>query len=99
MVTEYKFNGKELDSETGMYYYGARYYIPELSIWGSVDPLSDKYPSMSPFMYCAGNPVRLVKMLLSLGTFFNIKLKHQILHIIMGNLLCLHIQTDNDETC
>lgn len=71
--TPYKFNGKlachcdgywaagrEKDEETGMYYYGARYYIPELSIWGSVDPLSDKYPSMSPFMYCAGNPVRLV---------------------------------------
>ena len=68
--TDYKFNakpacrcaghrvaGRELDSETGMYYYGARYYTPELSIWLSVDPLSDKYPSMSPFMYCAGNPV------------------------------------------
>lgn len=60
MSTLYKFNGKEKDEETGMYYYGARYYIPELSIWGSVDPLSDKYPSMSPFMYCAGNPVVLV---------------------------------------
>lgn len=58
--TPYKFNGKEKDEETGMYYYGARYYIPELSIWGSVDPLSDKYPSMSAFMYCAGNPVVLV---------------------------------------
>jgi len=56
----YKFNGKELDQETGMYYYGARYYIPEVCIWGSVDPLSDKYPSLSPFMYCAGNPVVLV---------------------------------------
>lgn len=53
--TDYKFKGKELDSETGMYYYGARYYSPELSIWSSIDPLSDKYPSMSPFMYCAGD--------------------------------------------
>jgi len=57
--TPYKFNGKEKDEETGMYYW-ARYYSPELSAWLSVDPLSDKYPSMSPFMYCAGNPVRLV---------------------------------------
>ena len=52
--------GRELDSETGLYYYGARYYSPELGIWGSVDPLADKYPSMSAFMYCAGNPVVLV---------------------------------------
>lgn len=56
-ATPYRFNGKELDEETGYYYYGARYYTPELGIWLSVDPLSDKYPSLSPFMYCAGNPV------------------------------------------
>ncbi|MFN4197919.1 MAG: RHS repeat-associated core domain-containing protein, partial [Flavobacterium sp.] len=36
----YKFNGKELDVETGLYYYGARYYNPQLSIWLSVDPLA-----------------------------------------------------------
>ncbi len=58
--TNYKFNSKELDDETGLYYYGARYYNPTLSIWGSVDPMSDKYPSMSPYLYCAGNPVILV---------------------------------------
>jgi|LSQX01.1.fsa_nt_gb RHS repeat-associated protein len=58
--TPFKFNGKELDAETGLYYYGARYYTPEYGIWLSVDPLSDKYPSMSAFMYCAGNPVVLV---------------------------------------
>jgi len=60
MITNYKFNAKEKDEETSLYYYGARYYSPELSIWLSVDPMADKYPSMSPFMYCAGNPVRLV---------------------------------------
>ena len=58
--TNYKFNGKELDAETGFYYYVARYYSPDKSIWLSVDPMSDKYPSMSPYMYCAGNPVILV---------------------------------------
>ncbi len=30
--TDFKFNAKELDNETGMYYYGARYYTPELSV-------------------------------------------------------------------
>ena len=59
-ATPYRFNGKELDEEPGLYYDGARYYTPELGIWLSVDPLSDKYPSMSAFMYCAGNPVVLV---------------------------------------
>jgi RHS repeat-associated protein len=40
--------------------FGARYYDSGLSVWLSVDPLADKYPSMSPFMYTAGNPVMLV---------------------------------------
>ncbi|WP_317126985.1 RHS repeat-associated core domain-containing protein [Apibacter raozihei] len=26
-------NGKELDEETGLYYYGARYYNPRESVW------------------------------------------------------------------
>ena len=55
--TPYKYNGKELDSETGLYYYGARYYNPELSLWLSVDPLVEKYPSMSPYNYVANNPL------------------------------------------
>jgi RHS repeat-associated protein len=37
----YKFNGKELDNESGLYYYGARYYDPRISIWASVDPLAN----------------------------------------------------------
>ncbi|MDD6582291.1 MAG: hypothetical protein PUF10_06415 [Bacteroidales bacterium] len=38
----------------------ARHYHPALSIWLSVDPMSDKYPGVSPYTYCANNPVRLV---------------------------------------
>jgi len=56
----YKFNGKELDQETGLYYYGARYMNPVTSIWYGVDPLSEKYPSISGHVYCAGNPVKLI---------------------------------------
>ncbi len=58
--TPYQFTGKEKDDETGYNYFGARYYNSDVSIWLSVDPLSDKYPSMSAYMYCAGNPVMLV---------------------------------------
>jgi RHS repeat-associated protein len=58
--TPYTFSGKEKDVETGYCYFGARYYDSGLSIWLSVDPMSDKYPSMSPYNYCANNPVILV---------------------------------------
>ncbi|MFV0506075.1 MAG: RHS repeat domain-containing protein, partial [Bacteroidales bacterium] len=38
--TPFLFNGKEYDSETGLYYYGARYYNPRISLWYGVDPLA-----------------------------------------------------------
>ena len=53
------FTAKELDNETSYTYFGARYYDADLSIWLSVDPMSDKYPSTSAYMYCVGNPVIL----------------------------------------
>ena len=54
----YKFNGKELDEESGLYYYGARYYDPRISIWASVDPLVEK--TMSAYGYCSNNPVNRI---------------------------------------
>jgi RHS repeat-associated protein len=58
--TPYKFSGKEKDDETGLSYFGARYYDSDLSVWLSVDPLASKYPSTSAYMYCLGNPVMLI---------------------------------------
>ena len=55
-----RFTGKEKDSESGYYYFGARYFMPTLSSWLSVDPMADKYPSLSPYNYCAWNPIKLV---------------------------------------
>lgn len=46
--TPYLFNGKELDEETGLYYYGARYYNPRTSRWLSVDPAFDEYLGIKP---------------------------------------------------
>ena len=65
-----KFNGKlqrsenpdasgELDPETWLYYYGARYYDPQSSTWLSVDPLAEKYAGWTPYNYCANNPIIL----------------------------------------
>ena len=57
----FTFTGKERDSETGFSYFGARYYDSDiLTGWLSVDPMADKYPSLSPYAYCAWNPVKLV---------------------------------------
>ncbi|MBO4488214.1 MAG: RHS repeat-associated core domain-containing protein [Bacteroidales bacterium] len=58
--SSYTFSAKEKDVETGLSYFGARYYSSDLSIWLSVDPMSDKYASLSPYVYCADNPVKLV---------------------------------------
>ena len=59
-ASPYLFNAKELDEETGLYYYGARYLNPSIALWLSTNPLQGKYPGMSPYNYCAGNPVKLV---------------------------------------
>ena len=56
----YTFSAKERDPETGLSYFGSRYYSSDLSIWLSVDPMASKYPSLSPYTYCADNPVKLV---------------------------------------
>ena len=55
--TPYLFNAKEFDEETGMYYYGARYYEPKLSLWMSVDPFAEKARDISPYVYCNQNPI------------------------------------------
>ena len=56
----YTFSAKEKDTETGYSYFGSRYYSSDLSIWLSVDPKAGEYPSLSPYVYCANNPVKLV---------------------------------------
>ena len=56
----YLFNGKERDEETGLYYYGARYYDPWQSQFLGIDPMWGKYPTLSPYVYCNNNPVMLI---------------------------------------
>ena len=58
--SSFAFSAKERDSETGLSYFGSGYYSSDLSVWLSVDPMAAKYPSLSPYVYCADNPVRLV---------------------------------------
>ncbi|MEV6815219.1 SpvB/TcaC N-terminal domain-containing protein, partial [Micromonospora sp. NPDC051296] len=46
--TPYLFAGKELDEETGLYYFGARYYDPRTGVWQSPDPAGESYLNGSP---------------------------------------------------
>ena len=57
--TPYLFNAKEFDEETGLYYYGARYYDPRVSLWISVDPIAENISSISAYCYCFNNPIKL----------------------------------------
>ena len=58
----YKYNGKELDMMHGLnqYDYEARYYDPSYGRFTTIDPLAEKYYSISPYAYCANNPVRYI---------------------------------------
>ncbi|MDR1345867.1 MAG: hypothetical protein LBK03_04100, partial [Bacteroidales bacterium] len=58
--TRYSFSAKEKDEESGYSYFGARYYNSDLSVFLSVDPQSASHPSTNNYMYCLGNPLRLV---------------------------------------
>ena len=58
--TPYLFNAKELDGETGLYYYGARYYDPRLCLWLSTDPLQEKYPDVGSYCYAFNNPISYI---------------------------------------
>ena len=58
----YKYNGKELDRTHGLdwYDYGARNYDAFLPVFTSIDPLCEKYYHISPYAYCANNPIMFV---------------------------------------
>ena len=58
-VQRYKYNGKELDRMLGLdwYDYGARHYDGALTMWGTMDPLCEKYYNISPYVYCGNNPI------------------------------------------
>ncbi|MFV0546257.1 MAG: RHS repeat-associated core domain-containing protein, partial [Bacteroides sp.] len=61
-VQRYKYNGKEFDGERGLnvYDYFARYMDPALGRFMTVDPLAEKFYSVSPYVYCGNNPINLI---------------------------------------
>jgi RHS repeat-associated protein len=61
-VQPYKYTGKELDMEHGLmqYDYEARQYDPAIGRFTTMDPLAEKYYSISPYAYCGNNPIRYI---------------------------------------
>ncbi len=58
----HKYNGKELDRMHGLdwYDYGARHYDAIIGRWATMDPLCEKYYSVSPYAYCGNNPIKFI---------------------------------------
>ena len=61
-MKRYKYCGKERDEETGLYYYGMRYYADWLCRFVSVDPLQFKYPYYTPYQYAGNRPITCIDL-------------------------------------
>jgi RHS repeat-associated protein len=59
-LTRQGYIGKEKDEENGLGDHGVRKYDPATGNFKSCDPLSDKFPGRSPYLYCFNNPVNLM---------------------------------------
>jgi len=58
----YRFCGKEKDEESGLYYYGARYYMPWTCRFISIDPLMEKFPFYTPYQYAGNKPINFIDL-------------------------------------
>ena len=56
----YKYTGKESGDEIGLYDFSARFLHTRFGRFTTIDPLAEKYPDISPYAYCNGNPVNFV---------------------------------------
>ena len=63
-TNRWRYSGKEeqkaINSTLPLIDYGARMYDPTIARWMSVDPMAEKYYPMSPYGYCAGNPINII---------------------------------------
>ena len=63
-TNRWRYSGKEeqkaINAALPLLDYGARMYDPAIARWMSVDPMAEKYYPMSPYGYCAGNPIIII---------------------------------------
>jgi RHS repeat-associated protein len=56
-LKRYRYTGKERDEESGLYYYGERFYAPWIGRWVMIDPLAHEQLEWTPFNCCRDNPI------------------------------------------
>ncbi len=89
-LKRYKYVGKERDEETGLYYYGARYYAAWICRFVSVDPLQFDYPYYTPYQYAGNKPITYI----DLDGLEEAKPKHEIPYDFKAGV---YIHGDNDD--
>ncbi|WP_172677348.1 RHS repeat domain-containing protein [Marinifilum fragile] len=98
-LKRYKYVGKERDEETGLYYYGFRYYAAWICRFVSVDPLQFEYPHYTPFQYAGNKPISYIDLdgleELSYKSDFNIRLGYVTLG--SGKKIVSYILHDGDR--
>ena len=60
VAQNYKFNGKEIQEETGWIDYGSRMYMPDIGRWGVIDPMAGKFSALSPYNFSFNNPTNII---------------------------------------
>ena len=63
-VQRFRYNDKELDRTHGIdwYDYGARHMTPDAGRFTTIDPMAEKYYDISPYAYCANNPINNIDL-------------------------------------
>ncbi len=58
-INPFRWSTKFTDDETGLVYYGFRFYIPQLGMWNRIDPLGEK-GGLNLYGFVGGDPVNLI---------------------------------------
>ena len=77
----YKYSGKEYDDKALAYDFGARHFTTSIPRWTTMDPMAEKYYSISPYAYCAGNPMNCIDID---GKDWEISINHETKQIVLS---------------
>ncbi len=96
VIPKYSFNAKELDEETGMYYFEARYYRAPTFI--SRDPLMNEKPWLTPYHYCSNNPVGRIDPTGMMDDEYEFNQRGELLNVTKNDKIDVVIVRNDDGT-